>query len=157
MGQKKSDVTEHMLASGAVAWSLYWPTSGGRLGLASSRADLVQMVVFFLSGVCLLVGRAGSETRAGSPMDGPKPRSLAEGPGSLGSIACVRVWGDQAWVLCWAKPCPEEAADPGFLRHLSAGRVGLCQCAVNCLAWGIPVLVPADCWATEGLFCGNKL
>lgn len=49
------------------------------------------MVVFFLSGVCLLVGRAGSETRAGSPMDG----TWAEVSGwrALGVLDLLPVYG----------------------------------------------------------------
>lgn len=32
---------------------------------------------------------------------------------ALGVLDLLPVYGcgDQAWVLCWAKPCPEEAAD----------------------------------------------
>lgn len=56
-----------------------------------------------------------------------------EGLGSLGSIACVLVCGDRSWVLWWARLCPEVAADPGFLRQLSAGRWGCVS--VQLTAW----------------------
>lgn len=73
------------------------------------RPGLQIVVVFFLSSACLLVGRVGSETRAGSLMDGtwagvsawrvlgvldllPVYWCVGIGPGSSGGQGYVQRW-----------------------------------------------------------------
>lgn len=149
MGQKKSDVTEHTcLHLGLVSWSLYWPTSGWRPGLASSRAGLVQMVVFFLSGVCLLVGRAGSETRAGSPMDG----TWAEVSGwrALGVLDLLPVYGCEGirpGSSAGQSHVQRRLQTQGSWGNLSAGRWGCVS--VQLTAW--PEASQYLCLQTAGL------